>query len=123
MYIYLYFVREIYIECLQLTFVKYNYRGWGLAVWPPKPPHSSLGLQGDSDANSSLLSLYYYHYYYHYYYYYSITITITIIIVIIINYTIINLPPLIITPPNKNKPFGGKSFFTINLDGGTITPS
>ena len=33
----------------------------------------------------------------------------------------VNLPPLIITPLIKNKPWGEK-LFTINLDGGTITP-
>ena len=31
-------------------------------------------------------------------------------------------PPLIITRPNKNKPWGEQIFVTINLDGGTITP-
>ena len=35
-------------------------------------------------------------------------------------YIYIISPPLIITPPNKNKPWG-KIFVTINLDGGTIT--
>ena len=34
-----------------------------------------------------------------------------------------NLPPLIINPPLiKKTPFGGIILFTINLDGGTITP-
>ena len=33
-----------------------------------------------------------------------------------------NLPPLIITPPNKKSFLWGDFFFTINLDGGTITP-
>ena len=31
-----------------------------------------------------------------------------------------NLPPLIITPPKK-QPWGENIFFTVNLDGGTIT--
>ena len=30
--------------------------------------------------------------------------------------------PLIINPPNKKTTLGGKTLFTINLDGGTITP-
>ena len=33
-----------------------------------------------------------------------------------------NLPPLIINPPNKKPNLLGDFFFTINLDGGTITP-
>ena len=34
-----------------------------------------------------------------------------------------NLPPLIINPPKQRKnPWGKKICFTINLDGGTITP-
>ena len=34
-----------------------------------------------------------------------------------------NLPPLIITPPNKkNTPLGGNIFCSINLDGSTVTP-
>ena len=39
------------------------------------------------------------------------------------SYTVYSLPPLIINPPNKTKQtWGEKKCFTINLDGGTITP-
>ena len=34
-----------------------------------------------------------------------------------------NIPTLIIIPPNKKQHWGGQIFLTINLDGGTITPS
>ena len=37
-------------------------------------------------------------------------------------YTQYNLPPLNNDPPNKQKPLGEQLLFTINLDGGTITP-
>ena len=33
-----------------------------------------------------------------------------------------NLPPLIRNPLIRNPPLGGGNIFTINLDGGTITP-